>query len=337
MAEIIEVLEDGLDNVKDTAKKKPFLFAAVGVSAVALFVWWQKQNNSPDGSNYYEGSQAIGYAGYPEISSGGSSSTSEYDYYASEVERIQDEYLSEVDRMASEYDTSIADLEAQYNSTLTDMEKTYASSMEGMYSDVERLTSEVESIKATSEAQTLALTRSNDLAQMKANSELANALTGAEHKATRDALHAENLAIAEKYGWDFDERTGNYFNNGTVLYTTAKQNAQVITGKSNTPTQKVTFDSNVDYQAKINEAVKNGESSETIDYLKKQRQAKIDAVYGGVDPDTKSTTTSSGSSSAKSTTTSGSTASTKYTAPKRTVGDIVKQALRNSKSQKATK
>lgn len=323
MAEIIEVLEDGLDNVKDTVKKKPFLVAAVGVSAVALFVWFQKQNNSPDGSNYYDGSQAIGYAGYPEISSGGSSSTSEYDYYSSEVERIQDEYLSEVDRMATEYNTSIADLEEQYNSTLSDMEKTYASSMEGMYSDVERLTTEVESIRATSEAQTLAFTRSNDLAQMKANSELYNALSGPEHEATRKALHDENLAIAEKYGLNYDSRSGNYYDNGTVAYTTAKQNAQVITGKPNTPAQKVEFVSNANYQAKS-----TGTSGSTT-------STKSTGTLGS--SSTKSTTTSGSTTSTKSKGTSGSTASTKSTGQLRTIGDIVKQAYRNSKSQKAKK
>lgn len=270
--EIREVLEDGVDNIAETVKKKPFLVAAVVVGGVALYGLWKKSQTT-DGSNYYDGSQAIGYAGYPTVSSGGSSS-SEYDYYQSEIDRITDEYSSSLD-----------DLETQYNSTLVEMEKTYASQMDGLSSTVDSLTSDMDSLREANEAQSLAITRANDLAQMKANSELYNALSGPEHQATRDALHAENLAIAEKYGLEYNPNTGNYYDEGTVVYTTSKQQVATYSGKTaNTTPEPVSFDPNVDYQARINEAVKNGASSETVAQLQKQRQAKIDALYGGKDP-----------------------------------------------------
>lgn len=274
--EIREVLEDGVENITETVKKRPFLVAAVAVGAVALYGLYRKSQTA-DGSNYYDGSQAIGYAGYPTVSSGGSSS-SEYDYYQTEVDRITEEYSNSLD-----------DLESQYNSTLVEMEKTYASQMEGLSSTVDSLTSDLDTIRATNEAQSLAITRANDLAQMKANSELYNALSGPEHKATRDALHAENLAIAEKYGLTYNSQTGNYYDNGTVAYTTSKQQVSTYSGKTanTTKSEPVKFEANVDYQAKINEAVKNGASSETVAQLQKQRQAKIDALYGGKDPFTK--------------------------------------------------
>lgn len=125
-----------------------------------------------------------------------------------------------------------------------------------------------------------------DLAQMKANSELYNAL-GSDQQSTKDALHRENMQIANKYGFNYDSGTGNYFTNtGSVVYLTAQQQAKATTGKTTSSVkQTVDFDPNVDYQARINQAVASGASQSTINQLQAQRQAKIKSVYGGVDPD----------------------------------------------------
>lgn len=127
------------------------------------------------------------------------------------------------------------------------------------------------------------------MAQMKANSELYNAL-GNDQSDTKKALHAANLEIASKYGYTYDGKTGNYFtNSGSVVYLTSQQQAKAMSGKttSETSAKTVSFDSNVDYQARINQAVASGASQATIDQLKAQRQAKINAVYGGKDPNSK--------------------------------------------------
>lgn len=295
MAEIIEQIQDGLedfgDNVKRTFKKKPFLIACAGVGAVALFVWWRKQNSGDgDSGSYYEGSPAIGYAGYPTVNTGADDTTN-LDYYLSQIDTVTSQYNATIESMQSEFDSSISDLSSEYEKNLAGMQSQYDESMKGLESTVTTLSSQVQS-------QQKEIEYNNAIAQMKANSELYNALSGSANASTREALHKENMEIAEKYGLTYEAKSGNYFTNtGTVAYTTTKQDAQVIEGKKkasssgsgsvSTSTQKVTFDSNVDYQAKINEAVKNGASSETVEYLKAQRQAKINAVYGGVDPDTK--------------------------------------------------
>ena len=295
MAEITEVFEDFTDNVKKTVKNKPFVLAAGAVALVGLFVWWKKQKTASSGTTAYE---AIGYGGYPETSGslvagggGGSDDSALYEQLIYENSAYYEKLLGDMD---STYSTELTDLSERVSLLLTSNE-------------------ESEQRAATYEA---SLKREQTISQMRANSELYNVITD---RATKDALHAENMALAESMGWAFDSTTGNYYDGNSVVYTTSKQQAGVLGLNTNTNTassksyvnnqtynNQVTnsvlkstqssnkgYDPNIDYSLAIKEAQQSGADAATITALQVARQAKIDDVYGGIDPDAKSTSSDS--------------------------------------------
>lgn len=286
MAEIVEVFEDGAENVKKFVKKNPLVVAGLVVGGVALYVLWVKSKGAAADSTAYE---AIGYAGYPTVGGGGGSS----DYVED-----SDSYYEEIIREnQSQTDSLLESITKEYDAYLSDMETT-----------VGRLETTVITTEQKNAELTDQLKRQNVISQMRANSELYNTITD---RATKDALHAENMALAESMGWTFDASTGNYFEGNSVVYTTAKQQAGENTaytgGKATTSTGtfvnnqtynnsvvnsvlKATNESskgyadNVDYSVAITEAKNSGASAETIKALETARQNKINAVYGGKEP-----------------------------------------------------
>lgn len=307
MAEISEVFEDLGDNAKKLFKSKPFIILAIGVALIALFVNFNKGRSSSSSSeetveevSYYDGTHAIGYAGYPGMY-GSSGDSGQYDWYLQEIMKMQDEYDENIEALQGEYETSLGEMQSQYdtalegfNKSLEDMQNEYDKSLEellaakssGSSSGSRRPSSSASSTDDLMEQWKLQQEYEADLAQMKANSELYNAL-GDGQSETKKALHQQNLEIASKYGFNYDSQSGNYFtNSGSVVYLTSQQQAKALTGKTTreTSSSTVTFDPNVDYQARINHAVASGASQSTINQLQAQRQAKINAVYGGKDP-----------------------------------------------------
>ena len=307
MPEITEVLEDFSDNTKKLFKNKKFLVAAGAVAVVALVVGLKKNQQETDSATGYE---AIGYGGYP--TTGGASSSDSI--FTGEGEGA---FLGD----SSYYD----ELTTEYDGVLSDME-----------SNILMLSDRLISAEESSEEYLYQIERQNAISQMRANSELYNALSSPENADTRAALHEENKAIAERFGWTFDN--GNWFEGNTVLYTSAKQQAAGITptrtatssnetfvnnstytakktasvtsgGGSNVNSTKSSssqgFDPNIDYSLAIKDAQSRGASASEIAALQTARQAKIDAVYGGVDPakTTKTTTSTVGKVVSPSTTT----------------------------------
>ena len=292
MAEVQEFFEDIGGNAKKLMKSKPFLIAVGGVALVALYVNFNKKSTATaeDEVSYFDGSQAIGYAGYPGMA-GSAGDSGQYDWYLSELEKIQEEYDTALEDMQSEYDEALAG----FNKSLEDMQNEYDKSLADILaaknsgSSSSSKGSSVSSNKDLMEEWKLQQEYQADLAQMKANSELYNALGDGQDE-TKKALHQQNLDIASKYGFQYNSQTGNYFtNSGSVVYLTAQQQAKAVSGKTTKETSSnvVSYDANVDYQARINQAVASGASQETINQLQAQRQAKINAMYGGVDPNTK--------------------------------------------------
>lgn len=330
MAEMIDIFDDGPSGksspsgVKKLFKNKKFLAACAVVAVVALFVAWKRNQET----SYFDGSQAIGYAGYPATGGGGgdpggTSDTSYLDDYNATIDQIQKEYNSSLDSVTKEYD----------------------STLDSMYSNINDLSDQVYTLQEANEAQQLKAQRDLDLGQMKANSTLYHYTND---KATQDALHKQNADIAAKYGWVYDEQSGQYFENGVPVYGRADlgplPTTQVVAPK--VPTSSATWEKNVDYQKKINEAILSGAtgsqidainaqrdakiratgaknvnsqfdkdtdykaliekarssraSQSVIDNLSQQRQAKINSLYAGVDPDSKPSTSSSRSNSSSS-------------------------------------
>ncbi len=336
MAEMLDMFDDGpsgknsTSGVKKLFKNKKFLAACAVVAVVALFVAWRRNQET----SYFDGSQAIGYAGYPATGgsgdTGGASDTSYLDDYNATIDQIQKEYNSSLDSVTKEYD----------------------STLDSMYSNINDLGNQITTLQEANEAQQLKAQRDLDLGQMKANSTLYHYTND---KATQDALHKQNAAIAAKYGWDYDEQSGQYFENGIPVYGRAdlgplpagaqsvpakpqasagtweknvdyqkKINEAILSGASGSQIDAINaqrdakiratgaknvnsqFDKDTDYKALIDKARSSGASQSVIDNLSQQRQAKINSLYAGVDPDSKPATSSSSSSRSSSSSSSGS-------------------------------
>lgn len=242
MAEIQEVFEDFVENTKKTVKSKPFMFAAVGVGLVALFVGWKRNRKTSDDSGPYE---AVGYAGYPTVGGSGGSYSDDASYYES---------------LISEYQTSISDMQSEHNSVISDLTQQYDTSLDELQTNILELSEKQKSTEEALSEQKYQLERERALSQMKANSELYNALSKSENAEERESLHAENLAIAEKYGWKYDPRSGNYFDGSSVVYTTSSQQAARSGSGSVSTTKKassgaVTYENNASYAKRVAKTV----------------------------------------------------------------------------------
>jgi len=262
MAEITEVFDDLGQNVKKLGKNKKFLIAAGAVGAVALIAGIIRNRNA-DSSGPYE---AVGYGGYPTVGGGGGEMTGS----------TGDDY-GYLEGLIS--DTSASDT-AYFEELYRDQESRY----DEMRSNVSALSERLVTTEETITAQQKALQMQNDLAQMRANSELYNNIGD---KATRDALHAENLSIAQKYGWVYDDYTGTYSDENGTLYTSAQMQAKMLAGADllggkTAPDYTTGFDANKDYQKEINQAILSGASATVINKLNQQRNAKIGATGSSV-------------------------------------------------------
>lgn len=242
MAEIEQVFEDFAENTKKAIKSKPFLFAAVGVGVVALYVGWKRNRDAVDNSGPYE---AIGYAGYPTVGGGGGEYVDDSAYYES---------------LISDYESSISDMKSEHNSTIADLTQQYDTSLDELQSNILDLSEKQKSTEEALAEQKYQLERERALSQMKANSELYNALSRSENAEERQALHEENLAIAEKYGWKYDPRSGNYFDGSSVVYTTSAQQAARPGSGSVSTTKKassgsVSYENNASYAKRVAKSV----------------------------------------------------------------------------------
>ena len=295
MAEIQEVFEDFSEGVKKTVKKKPFIIAAVGVGVVGLYVAYKKSRTANQ-------SDTVTAFSYPSITGGGGGGSDDSTQY--------EEILAEKN---AQFEEILAENNNYYEGLLGDMEMTYQEDIAGLTETITNLSNRVDTAESKANEYEAKLERETVISQMRANSELYNAITD---KATKDALHAENMALAEKMGWVFDAETGNYFEGNSVVYTTTKQQAGAInyatrpaageaTNKytnnkeynnqvtesvlKSTASSSLGYDPNVDYSLAIVKAKESGASAETIQALQTARQNKIDSVYGGVDPAKKET------------------------------------------------
>lgn len=249
MAQIEEVFENFGENTKNLLKDKRFWLVALGVGAVALWVGWRKNGEAAEEESYYGPYEAIGYAGYPQTGGDGS----DMGYVLGGSDSSDTSYLESV---------------------LTDYQTEYQTELDSLYTNIDTLSNKLISTEETISRQSEELQKQQDIAQMKANSELYNNITD---RATKDALHAQNLEIAEKYGFEYDPVSGNYFDGMNPIYTTAQQQANLTAGKAGSDAS-VAWDNNVDYQAKINEAILSGADATTINTLNAQRTAKMNAT-----------------------------------------------------------
>ena len=262
-----EILEDFADNTKSLFKNKKFLVAAGVVAVAALFVGYRRNKAAQAAQEQASqaGSPAVAYAGYPSAETDNSQST--LGYYEALLSEMQSDYDSKLSDMQGEYSANIADLTSKHDADIADLTSKHDADVADLMEQLDEMANkDVDDVPSHSrrrknDSYQEELEKMQDLAQMKANSELYNALTSPENEAERKSLHAINLAIAEKYGWKYNGNTGNYYDSsGNVLYTTADQQARmvnVVSGKTSTSSGE-TFVNNKQYQASYAQSVQNG-------------------------------------------------------------------------------
>lgn len=270
MADIMEFVEDIGDGAKKVFKNKKFWIVAAVVGGVALAMGYLKYRDEDSGSTAEDitAYEAIGYAGYPVVGGGGGGAEGDYSY---------------IDETYNAYYDTLTEITSEYDSALLEMQQTHENDLDVLNSNIDDLSEKLITSQELMEQQQKEYQKQADLSQMKANSELYNQVNSA---AQREALHAENKAIAEKYGWNFNSETGNWYDGENPVYLAAWQQAQALeSSQSNTVATKkkaaeatVTFENNVDYQQKIIDAINNGSDASVINQLNAQRNAKIKAT-----------------------------------------------------------
>ena len=279
MAEFTEVFDDAFDNigdaVKKVSKKKTFFIIAAGVGAIALIGYFMK-NRSGESSYSY----ATGYTGYP-VTTGGASEDGGY-YTDNEINDIISDYNKAMTDMQTDFETTISDMETDYERAMSSMQTSY----ENTISDMER-----QSEKAASDYEDL-------IEELQNENEVLVETMSAKTATPYNPDYQSNI--------NYQQLINNAIINGASGETIdelndARDNKIAITGRSLEESNS-SYDPNINYTDLINQAKSAGASQDVIDNLTAQRQAKIDGEYGGIDPDTKTST----SSSSKKTSSTGS-------------------------------
>lgn len=262
--EFLEVVEDMGSNVKKTFKNKPFLIVCIIVGLIALIMWYIREHGSSVGSadsyQYYDGEAAIGYGGYGYPSSGGGGSYSE-DYWQTKLENLEENMGLLGEKHSTELETLDGKWQERYESLLDKLDN---NDDDGAY---------VDSYSPT----TGMVTYSNHsvIDQMKANSNAYHVVTSTQE---REELHAANMELGASIGATYDAKTGTWWKDGALLYSlnSDTETPVVSTGTKKAANSNVYYDSNVDYQAKVNDAILSGQGAAVINSYNAQRNAKIE-------------------------------------------------------------
>lgn len=273
---------------KKKKQKKAFLIACIVVGIVALIMWYVRERGSGStGTDYYEdGSAAIGYGGYP--TTGGGYDETNMDYYYQSMETMRDLYDQSLETQDEKWQNLLDQQEDKYNQLLDKYDNSIANMEDKYLNMLDKLDSADNDYgssysyrgsmpSASDEIDTQAL-----IEQMQENSHLYNVV---DDRATKDYLHDENSRLAEQLGLTFDSKSGYWLDSSgrkaySVYNTPTETKTTPVTGTgSKTPsTGRVTYQNNVDYQSKINNAIRTGQSAATINALNEQRNAKIAAT-----------------------------------------------------------
>ena len=149
----------------------------------------------------------------------------------------------------------------------------YETTFDALFSNISDLSDKLMKLEEDNNSMMEQMQKQNDIAQMKANSELYNALGAPEYAGVRESLKAENQQIAEKYGFTFDE--GNWFDGNSLVYMPSSQQASVIK-KTGLTGSDDTFVNNANYVA-----ARVGSVSGTQEFESDRVSTKIVTATGG--------------------------------------------------------
>ena len=263
-------------STKSLFKNKKFVVLCVIVGMVAIVLWIIKENkkamSSSSETDYYDGSQAIGYGGYG-YPYAGEETDSDYDWFYDKLDGIMDandeKWQNIVDQMNDKYDQMLD----KYDDILDKLDRDNDAENDNYYSG-----GYVSGGGGGSSINNQAI-----IDQMYANS---NMWWDTVSEADREALHDENIYLAGMIGATYDSSKGLWYgSDGQPLYTVNRGNAieeayQTTTGKKTASSPTVTYTQNVDYMAAMTKAINSGASADVINQLDKQRDAKIAATGG---------------------------------------------------------
>ena len=224
MPEIKEITNEVKKKLKKIDKKKVFGLAVVGVSAIALFSLWKRKNAESEIQTAYV---AAGYDGYP---SGGISGQDGETAYSNELNEMDEYYNAIFEEQGKKYESYIEGITSGYEKTLSDYDL-----------ELNARDTALAEVQKNAERQTL-------IAEMQRNSDLYWYTSGAE----RQRLVDRNEEIGAQLGVTKSEGVW-YDASGSRLFMNAHEAAGQNLAKSN-----VTYDKNVDYQAKTNELFSSG-------------------------------------------------------------------------------
>lgn len=214
--------------LKKLFKNKPFLIAFCLVAVAGLYSLLRK-STQPAATNSEAGTYSntddsllygYGYSGMTDNTYDDTHSVYNQDLF---------------DTLLESFDTSYGDLSAAYDEKISNIQSAYEDDTAQLRENISFLDEKITESESNLNAATSYISMLNDIDQMKANSDAYHFAQTAEQ---RSGLHAANVAIANKYGWSFDDDSGLWVdekNNPVYVTTTQKSvnsGVQLIPGKS---------------------------------------------------------------------------------------------------------
>lgn len=279
-------------------KQKWFKVALVGVVGVALYVLWRNREYS---GNVYA-SYPEGYSGYPSVDGGGGTSTDDSlaESYEKQINEITDAYDSKIDEITKGYDSALKEQQNAYEEQISGIESKYDGIIGGLYDQMDEyeeaanyFEGQAKEYMAYNEQLQVNAEIKNAVMKMKKNSEMYSKTTD---PAVKQALHNENMYLADIYGFQYDSKSGNYYladgSSELPIYRTAYQELNDIDPRygsfwggdltAKTPSDRNTvYNGTIDYHGEIiKELRKNNPSSSVINSLSSARDQKISSSGG---------------------------------------------------------
>lgn len=247
-------------DVKSLFKNKKFVTLCIIVGMVALVLWIIRQNRmtTTETTDYYDGSQAIGYGGfgYPYAGDGSALDT---EWFLDAMEGYNDKWESMFEGLEDRFSA----IDDRFDALNKDDDTGGDNYSGGGY------------ISGGSSGGS----KVNEQAIIDAMEANSNAWWDVSDQSGRDYLHAENEYLGSMIGAQYDSQSGLWFKDGLPLYSVDKGNAMSYvtgTGGREPSSPSVDYVTNIDYQAAINEGVAKGTiTADQVDQLNRMRDNKI--------------------------------------------------------------
>ena len=245
-----DTMSEGVENMKDFLKEKPFVVAAVVVAAVALYVAWKRSRETVETTN-----ETATFYTYPTSGSGASfqgESVSDSMYYdlLKEIQQQDKDYQDALAEIEGDFSAALDDMEKSYSDQIAELEKQFGSQASDTSSNLSSLHKENAALKDQIAMNQMELQKASVMNQMEANSDLWHLTSD---PAEKERLKAENQALGASIGLSYNSGAGTWHNpDGTRAYETPLQTVQ---GRTTTNTKTSgTMTNNATYTKQYSDA-----------------------------------------------------------------------------------